>query len=112
MKTSEQVQKDLERLQQRTYRSPVVHLPGQKYVYVFGQTYKGRTAVLGPYSVGDPQIEESLADLFDAEKFELDTRDLNKATKQIKHIMLSRGKDIDKCLDRALHQRGVAREKR
>lgn len=112
MSTSEDVEKTLQRLAQKTYREPTVNIPGQRWVYVFGYTPKGRVAVLGPYNPGDPQIQQDLTDLTDAKEYHLSTRALAAATKQIKHILYSESQDIDQSLDRAMHRRGVDRERR
>lgn len=101
--------KRLERLQQRTYKQPLYRYPGQLYSYVFGYTKADKTICLGPYMV-QAEATNVLATLDGGEIFELDTRDLNKATKQIKHILMSRSGDPDEALKKMLHQKGYERE--
>jgi len=56
------------------------------------------------------EATNALATLEDGEIFELDTRDLSKATKQIKHVLMSRSGDPDDALKKMLHQKGYERE--
>lgn len=105
----DRVQKRLDRLQQQTYKQPLYRYPGQKYSYVFGYTKAGKTVCLGPYMV-QAEATNVLATLEDGEIFELDTRDLSKATKQIKHVLMSRSGDPDDALKKMLHQKGYEKE--
>jgi len=103
------VQKSLERLQQKTYKQPVYRYPGQKFFYVFGYTKKGKPVCMGPYVV-EAEASGFLATLDDGEIFELETSSQAKATREIKHILMSRSGDPDDALKRMLHQKGYERE--
>ena len=105
----DRILKRLERLQQKTYKQPLYRYPGQCYYYVFGYTKAGKTVCLGPYMV-EAEASNVLATLGDGEIFDLNTRDLNKATREIKHILMSRSGDPDEALKKMLHQKGLQRE--
>jgi len=106
----EQVQERLNRLSAKTYRDVVPYLPGQKYQYVFGYTKGGKTVCLGPYMTPH-DADATLATLEDGEIFDLDTRDLHKATRVIKAELLNRTGDPDESIKRVLHQKGLDRTK-
>lgn len=106
------VTRQLERLQQKTYKSPVYHYPGEKYAYVFGITKGGRTFCDGPFAPSDPQIERLTVRLAESEIFYYDTRDLDAATRQIKAELLKRDTDVDETLKRMLHKKGLEREEK
>ena len=105
----EKAQSRLDRLAARTYRQPVYHYPGQKYYYVFGFTHEDKKVCLGPFTDAS-EVDGKLAELEDGEVFELTTRDINKATREIKAELMSRGEDADSALRRMLRQKGYERE--
>ena len=106
----EKVQDRLKRLSDKTYSNAVPQLFGQKYSYVFGYTKGGKTVCLGPYMTPH-DADATLATLEDGEIFELDTRDLYKATRVIKAELLNRTGDPDESIKRVLHQKGLDRFK-
>ena len=107
----EKAQSRLDRLAARTYRQPVYHYPGQKYYYVFGWTHANRKVCLGPFTDAS-EADGKLAELEDGEVFALATRDINKATREIKAILMSRGEDADEALRRMLRKKGYEREQK
>jgi len=104
-------QQRLERLKEKTYKQPVYHFPGQYYYYVFGFTKAGKVVSLGPY-VNESEASGMLATLDDGEIFELKTRDLTKATREIKAELLKRSGDVDESLKKMLHGKGYEREQK
>lgn len=106
----EKVQDRLKRLSNKIYSNAVPKLFGQKYSYVFGYTKNNKTVCLGPYLVVH-DADAILATLEDGEIFELDTRDLHKATRVIKAELLQRTGDPDESIKRVLHQKGLNRLK-
>ena len=102
----------LERLKQKTYRTATPTIFGSVYYWVFGWTKKeGKKVVLGPFYSAH-EAERELSMLEDGEVFELETRDVTRATRVIKAELMSRGEDPDEVLKRVLHQKGLEREKR
>jgi len=99
-------QKRLERLAQRTYRSATPIVFGQTYHYVFGFTKEGKKVIWGPY-YDAREAERDLTTLDDGEVFDLDTRDITRATREIKSELMQRGEDPDEVLKRVLHKKGV-----
>ena len=108
----ETVTKSLERLEQKVYRAPAYHYPGEKYAYVFGHTKGGKTFCDGPFAPSDPQIERLTSRLENFEVFYYNTRDLSAATRQLKAELLNRGEDIDETLKRMLHKKGFEHEEK
>jgi hypothetical protein len=106
------VEKQLERLQQKTYRTPLYHYPGEKYAYICGVTKGGRTFFDGPYAPSDSQIDRVVSRLSDSEIFYYDTRSLDAATRQMKAELLNRGVDPDEALKKVLHKKGLEREEK
>lgn len=102
----DKVQERLDRLAQKTYTSPVYRLPGSKYTYVFGFTHAGKPVCLGPFNQGDPEIDRALGRLADGETFEKNTRDVSKASREIRAELLKRGEDVDESLRKHLHKKG------
>ena len=106
----EVVQDRLKRLSDKTYSNAVPRLFGQKYFYVMAWTEAGKIAALGPYmSEGD--ASRALTEFADGEVFVYETRNLQRATRQMKAELLSRGEGPDESLRRMLHQRGLNRVK-
>ena len=103
---------DYDKLQRKVYRQPAYHYPSQKYAYVFGFTRGGRTFCDGPYASSDPEVDRILGQLKVGEVFYYDTRDLAKATRQIKAELASRGMEPDEVLKRMLHKKGLKDEQR
>lgn len=103
----------LERLKRDTYKTATPTVFGSAYFWVFGWTKgkddePGKKVVLGPY-YSSTEADRELAMLEDGEIFELDTRDVTRATRIIKAELLSRGEDPDDVLKRMLHQKGLER---
>ncbi len=74
-----------------------------KYFYVWGITKEGKKAALGPFYTAQ-EADQRLAALDDGEIFELETKDLTKATRIMKAEMMRRGEDADKALERVKHK--------
>jgi len=71
------------------------------YFYVYGFTEGGKQMFWGP--MPREQAEAAGCGLIEGEVFELETRDLKKATQAIKAELLKRGIDPDKALSRMSH---------
>lgn len=106
----DKVTRSLGRLEQKIYRQPMYHVPGQKYLYVFGVTKKDKTFCDGPFIPGDPEVDRTLSKLNDGEIFELNTSNLARATREIKAELLRRDGDPDEVLKKMLHKKGLAKE--
>jgi len=104
----EKVQSHLDRLAARIYKQPVYHYPGQKYHFVFGFTHEGKKVCLGPFTDAS-EADGKLAELEDGEVFELATRDINRAIREIKMELMNRGEDADESLRRMLRKKGYER---
>jgi len=76
------------------------------YFWIFGFTRGGKTVVWGPY-YNAKEADRELTTLEDGEVFDLDTRDVTRATREIKAILLQRGGDPDEALKRVLHKKEV-----
>jgi hypothetical protein len=98
----EKAQARVDRVEASISKQPVYHYPGQGYFYVFGFSKEGKKMCLGPY-VYQSEAESILATLEDGEVFELKTRDLKKATANIKATLLGRGVEPDEALRKMLH---------
>lgn len=72
------------------------------YYYVYGITEKGKALFLGP--LPETEAEDIGSMLGDGEVFELPTRDLARATGEIKAEMILRGKNIDSAIQRLGHK--------
>ncbi len=96
----------LERVARKTYKTATPTIFGNVYHWVFGFTKGGKTVVWGPY-YSDIEAARSLTCLDDGEVFELDTRNVTKATREIKAALLKRGGDPDEALRRVLHGKEV-----
>lgn len=73
------------------------------YFYHYGITKKGRIEFMGPES--RQEADMYAGELDDGEVFEMDTRDLKKATQQMKAELIRRGEEHDKALQRVKHTR-------
>jgi len=105
----EQAQKRVKKIEDSLTQQPVYHYPGQKYFFIMAVTDAGKTVSLGPFmSEGD--ASGRLAEFPDGEIFEYSTRDLARATRQMKAELLSRGTEPDEAIRHMLHERGVERE--
>ncbi len=98
----EKVQDRLKRLSDKTYSNATTQLFGQQYQSSFGYTKGGKTVCLGPY-MPPHDADATLATLEDGGIFELDTRDLHRATRVIKAELLQRTGDPDESIKRVLH---------
>ena len=107
----EKVQDRLNKVEESISRQPVYHYPGQKYLYVFGFTKKGKAVCLGPY-VNPQEADNILATLADGEIFEDGSRNLNTATRNIKAELIKRSGDADEALRKVLHKKGLEREEK
>ena len=107
----DKAQARIKKIEDSLTRQPVYHYPGQKYHWVFGFTKEGKKVCLGPF-VTSQEADGRLAELEDGEVFELLTRDINKAVREIRAVLMSRGEDADSALRRMLHQKGLEREER
>lgn len=99
----------VKRIEDSLNRQPIYGYPGQKYFYVFGFTKGGKTVSLGPF-MNEQDANNELAKFVDGEVFEYKTRDLSKATRQMKAELEKRGEDPDEALRRHLHSKGLERE--
>lgn len=100
------VKESLERLKQKTYRTATPTIFGKVYYWIFGFTKGGKTVVWGPY-YDVKEADRDLTTLDDGEVFDLDTRDVTRATREIKAALLQRGGDPDEVLKRVLHKKEV-----
>ena len=107
----EKAQARIKRIEDSLTHSPVYHYPGQKYYYVFGWTKEGKKVCLGPM-MSSQEADGKLAELDDGEVFELKTRDLNRAVREIKATLMSRGEEPDEALRKMLRNKGYEREGR
>jgi len=96
----------MEAFKRKLYRGPVPTLFGRGYHWVFGWTKGGKKVVWGPY-YSAIEAERELSTLEDGEVFELDTRDVTRATREIKAELMKRGGDPDENLKRVLHRKSV-----
>ena len=106
----DKAQQRIKRIEDSLTHQPVYHYPGQKYWYVMGVTDAGRVVALGPFT-NESEASGQLAQLADGELFQYETRDLAKATRQMKAELLARDEvSPDEALRRMLHERGLAQE--
>lgn len=106
--TSEAVQRKAEQTYARYLPKTMLRSLGiggkQAYLYVYGITPGGKTVY---WLVGDTdKIDEADAaavGLISGEVFEIDTRDIRKATQAIKAELLKRGQNPDVVLSRMSH---------
>ena len=73
------------------------------YFYHYGITANGKAEFMGPES--REEAERYAADLDEGEVFELDTRDLHRATQIMKAELIRRGEEHDKALQKVSHIR-------
>ena len=102
----QETRRRMERLKQKTYRSATPIIFGQRYHWVFGWTKAGKKVIWGPY-YDVREADRDLTTLEDGEVFDLDTRDITRATREIKAELLKRGEDPDEVLKRVLHKKEV-----
>jgi len=107
----DQAQARIKRIEDSLTHQPIVRLPGQKFYYVFGWTKTNKKVCLGPMMTSQ-EADGKLAELEDGEVFELSTRDLQKAVREIRATLMSRGEDADEAIRRMLHAKGYEREER
>ncbi len=103
-KPLERVRRGLQALKRRTYRPATPLVYGHGYYWVFGFTREGRKVIWGPHYT-QRDADRELVSLEDGEVFELDTRDIARATREIKAVLLQRGEDPDEALKRVLHKK-------
>ena len=103
--SSADVKANAERTYQRYLPATMLRSLGiggkQKYNYVYGITPGGKIVYWGPLPVDE--ADACASGLIDGEVFEIDTKDLRKATQAIKAEKLRRGNDPDKALSRGHH---------
>ena len=104
----DKAQARIKRIEDSLSKQPVYHYPGQKYHWVFGFTKEGKKVCLGPF-VTAQEADGKLAELEDGEVFELLTRDINRAVREIKAELMSRGEEPDEALRRMLRNKGYER---
>lgn len=75
-----------------------------RYYYVYGITAKGKVVYWGPMTTAQ-EADQELAKLDDGEIFERTTKNLAKATQEIKAELIRRGKSPDEALKRLSHKR-------
>ena len=107
----EQAQRRIKKIEDSLNQQPIYHYPGQKFWYVMGVTKADRVVSLGPF-VDESEATNQLAQLEDGELFQYSTRDLAKATRQMKAELLARGEEPDEALRRMLHEKELEREQR
>ena len=108
----DKAQARIKRLEDSLSRAPIVRMPGSKFFYVLGWTANDKVVSLGPFMV-EAEASSELAKLADGEIFRYDTRDLTRATRQMKLELLSRGEaSPDEALRRMLHTKGLEREQK
>ena len=105
---TEKAEARIKRIENSLEHQPVYQYPGQMFYYVFGFTKSGRKLVDGPFT-SCQEADDLVATLDDGEVFEYKTRDLSKATREIKAELLSRGEDPDEVMKRVLHKKGYER---
>jgi hypothetical protein len=71
------------------------------YFFVYGVTPGGKIVYWGP--IPRDEADACAAGLINGEVFEMDIKDLRKATQAIKAELLKRGEDPDKALKRMSH---------
>jgi len=100
----------VKRIEDSLNKQPIYHYPGQKYFYLMAATEAGKVVALGPF-MDESEATKRLAEFPDGEIFRYDTRDLSRATRQMKAELLSRGEvSPDEALRKMLHERGLERE--
>jgi len=106
----EQAQRRIKRIEDSLTHQPIARLPGQKFFYILGWTANDKVVSLGPF-MNEAEASGELAKLADGEVFSYATRDLSKATRQMKAELLSRDEvSPDEALRRHLHSKGLERE--
>jgi hypothetical protein len=100
----EDVRKRLEKMKRNIYKDATPQVFGADYFYVFGWTKAGKVVSYGPFA-SQHEADSELAILEDGEVFHFATRDLSKATREIKAELLRRGVDPDEALKKMLHKR-------
>lgn len=93
-----------ERLKNKTYRPATPLVYGHTYFWVFGFTLEGKKVLWGPYYTRK-DADRELVSLEDGEVFELGTRDMSRATREVKAELISRGEDPDEALRKVLHKK-------
>ena len=96
----------LERLKQRTYSNVVPLIYGSTYYWIYGWTKGGKNVLWGP-KLSSIEADRELATLEDGEIFELETRNVTRATSEIKAQLMERGGDPDEALKRLIHKKDV-----
>ena len=107
----EEQQRRLDRFARKTYKAATPNIFGQKYQWVFGFTKEGKKVIWGPYYDAQ-EAERDLTTLDDGEVFDLETRDMTRATREIKSELMQRGEDPDEVLKRVLHKRSEPEPRR
>ena len=100
----EKVQQRLDNLARKTYRDASPTVLNMQYHWIFGFTKGGKKVLWGPYT-NTVEAERDMIGLQDSEIFTNDTRDVARATREIKAILLARGENPDEALRRVLHKK-------
>lgn len=103
-KQTERVTKRLERLRRDVYKTPTPTVYGRRYYYTFGWTAEGKAVCWGPFATQD-EADSALTELAEGEVFQLETKDIHRAVRQIRDELIARGADPDEALKRMLHKR-------
>lgn len=104
----DRAQQRIKRIEDSLTRNPIVRIPGRKFWYIMAVTNEGRVVSLGPY-MEENEAMGRLTEFSEGELFQYNTRDLSKATRQMKAELLSRGTEPDEAVKRMLHERGLER---
>ena len=104
----DKAQQRIKRIEESLTHQPIYSYPGQKFFWVFGWTKGGKKVCLGPMMTSQ-EADGRLAELEDGEVFELRTKDINRAVREIKATLMSRGEDADEALKRMLRNKGYER---
>jgi len=78
------------------------------YFYVYGVTLRGKPIFLGP--LPEEEAEAIAAGLDSGEIFELTTRDLDRAKREIKAEFIRRGRSPDESLQRLYGRKELTKE--
>jgi len=82
---------------------------GRRYIWVFGHTSSGKRVLVGPFT-DEVDAEEVGGELDEVQYFKLKTRSQQKATGEVRALLLKQGYSPDGSLKRQLHSRGLERE--
>lgn len=95
--------KGLERQKKNTYKAPAPYIPGRLRTWVFGFTLLDKPVLWGPYAT-DQEAEVNAVELDRYELFHLNTIDTAKASRMVKHELISRGESPDEAMSKLMHK--------